>query len=166
MKKGMLVLTIVLMCVGVSFAQEKSEKHFAAWLYGTMDYDADNDLSGRLGYIDEQVEVGMCSTWYGPKLGAPQVYGAYGIYWLPEPIDVNSPINIDFLPERIVAWPYVGGQVSIDIEEDGAYRGIIAGLRFYEILILEYQYTDFETQLDAMNTGDRHKVLFGFRVTF
>jgi len=157
------VLLIVLLVAGTCQA-----KDFALWTYG------EDDLVGaRVGcMIDDNVEFGVLSLWY-PQDEAPNILGAYSCYHFDEPVMIDNPIPLEWLPEIFEAKPYIGAQVSIDFrkligETDGMRRsmvGPIAGIIVQEVLVVEYSYSAFG---DALGTvlNDQHKISIGFRIPF
>lgn len=136
-----------------------AQADMTTWLLGETDIDSDQGMiQARVGYLHNDVEVGLSST------APPQVYGAYGLYHLGDVVDVNLPIPYAGI---LKAKPYVGAQLSVDFGGDGdeAFAGPIAGLVIQEVMVLEYQYRLYDDVLEGLLT-DEHRVLFGLRVQF
>jgi len=153
--KWIVGMVVVLLLAGSAYAD------LSAWVMG-----GDELLNARIGYVKGDIEVGAQAYWdRGEELAPPQIYGVYGCYFLPDLIDTNTPLGIDWLPEKIRGRPYIGAQVSLGTAEDQRYlAGPIAGLQLVDLLTIEYQYVAYSDTLDAI--GDEHRVMFGMRIQF
>jgi hypothetical protein len=149
MKRIILFLAVLLLFTVTARAD------LSAWLMGGED----DLINARLGYVQGDLEVGAQIYWQD-EYESPQLYGAYGVYFLPELIDATSAVG---LPK---ARPYVGAQVSIATEDDHRTMiGPIAGLELVDLLTIEYQYLNYSDNMgDALE--NEHRVMFGLRVQF
>lgn len=122
-----------------------------------------NSIAGRVGYRfgepNEPWEAGIASYWW-PHEDAPQVYAIYGLYNFAETLTIDQPLNVDFLPDKIEAQPYIGAQVGVAFDNDQAICGPIAGLIIQDILVFEYQFQMVDDDLEK-SLNDQHKVLLG-----
>lgn len=147
MKRLILVMALCLLFVASTQADVR------VWLYGGDDLQMAEvqDVSLRIGYIHEDVEIGLSSTWW--KLTEePQVYGLYALYHLPAEVNIPTLIPVDWLPAEVKARPYFGAQVSLDFVDDGRTIGPVAGLIIQNIIFTELQYLTYDG--DVGNVAD------------
>ena len=163
--KRVIALLLILACTSMVSASD-----LAFWAIGeqTLVEPADG-LMLRLGYEMDQTEVGI-QTLFVPSAepDVPDVFGIYSVFHLPDPIEVPNPIPLDWLPEKLTASIYLGGQISVDFanNDDGAFKGLIAGMLINNNLVIEYQYNRFGDQLAYMIDPDSHQLYFGLRIPF
>ncbi|MHC4157432.1 MAG: hypothetical protein ACYST6_21330 [Planctomycetota bacterium] len=153
MKRIILFLAVLLLFTVTARAD------LSAWLMGGNDL-----VNARLGYVKGDIEVGGQVSW--TEEDPPQLYGAYGLYFFPDLIDVNSPVGMAFLPATVTARPYIGAQVSIATEDDHRTMiGPVAGLELVDVITIEYQYLNYSDNMgDALE--NEHRVMFGLRMQF
>ena len=98
----------------------------------------DGGLGGRVGYATGNTEVGGSFLyWPDGENANAEVFGAYGLYKFPELVEIPLPIQAEFLPETIMATPYIGAKIDID----GNASLVIAGVEIENTLFMEYQDT-------------------------
>jgi len=149
--KKLVVSLLVVLCLCLP-----AQANIYSWIWGDSDA-----VGARLGTdLAENIEVGVSALWF-PDQEAPEIWGMYGIYHLPEIVQFPNPIILEFLPETIKGKPYFGGKLDIDFEIDKARVSIIAGIVFEDILFIEY---NFES-IDRSSYNDS-KILFGLRIRF
>lgn len=155
-----LVVTILIMGAILIGASGCPENKISVWTGG------DNDaLTVRGGYeIQDNIEVGVASTWWVSD-DPPQTFGTYAIYEFDQILDVNSPIDAGFLPETFTGKPYLGGQIGLNVDGDGTYSSIMAGVLFNEIFFVEYQYRAYDEEIEQFLKDD-NKIMFGVRIKF
>ena len=123
---------------------EEVPQEIAVWLLGTpteLD-NPDAELSGRLGWRNDDTEFGAQVDVIGLHGDNHGSVGVYGLLWLGE--------------------TYAGYVASID-EENRSF-GPVAGTVIGGV-VLEYRYRDFDdSPLD--NAKDRHQVYAGLRIAF
>jgi hypothetical protein len=104
---------------------------------------------GRLGVQYEKTQAGLMSQWLSETDDDQQFYGLYIQQDLIS--DPNAPL--------LGNW-YVGGQVSLDFDNDGGTYGPYIGTKSYiggiEILT-EFHYRHFNKALAALNDDDKDK---------
>lgn len=155
MKKTFGMFIVLILLAGVA-----SAKNLSAWLLGDGD-----SLMARVGYnTTVNTEVGLESCWF--KLDdSPQVWGAYGLYKFTDIIQIPNPLPLEWLPKTLNGTPYIGMQVGLNLNSKGTFVGPVAGITIQDILVIEYQYTNFDWQLE--NSGvDSHKIMMGFLFKF
>lgn len=146
-KKMCMLLMVLLFCVPV-------QAGVYSWIW------ADSDAIGaRVGTdLADNIEAGISALWF-PDREWPQLWGVYALYHLPEIIEFDNPIVLDFLPETIKGAPYFGYKLDIDFEADKARGSLIGGIIFEDILFLEYQLDS--TDRTATNAS---KLIFGIKI--
>lgn len=147
-RKMCVLLMMLLFCVPV-------QAGVSSWIW------ADSDAIGtRIGTdLADNIEVGISALWW-PDSESPEIYGIYGVYTLPECIQLPNPIVLDFLPETIGGCPYFGGKVDVDFSRNKGSASLIAGIVFEKILFLEYQFQSFDRQ---NTTNGDSKLIFGIK---
>lgn len=155
MKKLLLALIILIFSCTAAYG------NFTFWALGDSSGEA---LTVRVGYEKDNIEVGGSFSSYEINTH-PEVYGVYGLYNF-EQIDVNCPIDLEFLPDTLRAKPYLGAQASININEHSSYAGLIAGFWVQDIIIFEYSHYDTEDSLSANGLNDEHKFFIGLKKEF
>uniref|UniRef100_A0A6M3JQA0 Outer membrane protein beta-barrel domain-containing protein n=1 Tax=viral metagenome TaxID=1070528 RepID=A0A6M3JQA0_9ZZZZ len=167
MKKVMML--IVLMLSATAWAGNLN-----VWLYGVeniiVDSDSQEALGLRVGLTvgeEKNLEIGIASEFYVGDNGTdlPQVWSAYGLYYLPNDITVPQPIPLDWLPTELTARPYLGAQVGMDFDADGVISGPLAGVIIQKVFFAEYRYANYSGQL-GNTLDDEHKLLFGLKWNF
>ena len=134
----LMIVALILMLCGVARAE------MTAW--GLFD----RDTAGlRVGIEKNGNEVGLFGAWRADPSQPPNLFGIYGLHNF-QAIEVNNPIPVEWLPEKWTATPYAGAYVTIDfaeylnLPEDTQNRrmigGPMAGLKLFDILVLEYRY--------------------------
>ena len=136
----------------------------AAWGLGGPA--ASEVLAARLGYVRDNIEVGGTAYWYEKPEAPPQVYGCYGIYHFPDLIDVNTPIGLDFLPERLNASAYIGTQITIGDDEHRGFVGLVAGTVIQKVIVIEGQWNSFSDSIEDAFGPDEMRVMVGMRWQF
>jgi len=165
MRKLLLLVTLLLMCLTLSVSVQGKELAF--WALGEQSVvDPDNSLLLRFGQRDEAVEFGGQTIIYPELNDSPDVFGIYGFMYYPI-LDVNNPFAIEGV-ENLKAEAYFGGQITVDFGEDdkGAYTGLVAGTVFNEFIVLEYQYNRLSDQLVIGSDHDSSVLYLGLRIPF
>lgn len=142
------IICAILLIAGVAQAKDVS-----TWLLG----DADS-LTARAGY-GNPIETGIESQWFSFD-ETPQVWGAYSVYHF-DPIDVNNPIKLAWLPDKVNLEPYLGAHAGLNLNNRGTYVGIIAGGIIQKVIVIEYAYNNFDWQLDNVLGGSGSTVTAG-----
>lgn len=162
------ILLILFLCVGCS---SPAKVQPVAWLLSganVQSLNSENEIEETVEYIgragiqidpndSSPIEFGLASDWW---MGSPrQSYGVYAVQFLSQ--DPNSLMNM----------VYVGGQATLDLEEDGGMYGFVTG-KILNIgglqAVTEFTartYNDvLETQMP--NSADRYKAYVGLRIPF
>jgi len=156
MKKLIFMLVLICFCFGCS------EQMAVTLLSSPNEFeDSTTEYAIRLGAQVEQTEVGLASYWW-PEGDADidQTYGAYILQSLTDPNGLG-----------LLGRPYIGGQATLDIDNDGGMYAFIAGT-VYEMggveILTEFQLRSFSEYLKEANDSgtDRYKVAIGTRFRF
>ena len=179
MKNVILTLTMILLCSGIAQARDVQ---FSFWGLTEQSFSQSNNaVIGRAGIQYENMELFLSSTWWPSfneegDLRPPQVYGLGACYHFPDLIDANSPVPwipealMSFIPEAFLARPYIGGQATVNFDEDSGYAGLLAGLQIKAnendktALITEAQFLNTFNELAAV--PDDWRLVVGFRIEF
>ena len=179
MKKWMLALVIALLVAGNVHAgslqdrlagllgieptvEEKAERMLAKadivdepqltfWLLGTpteLD-NPDAEISGRVGWLADDLELGAQFDAIGVHGENDETFGIYAI--------------MHIASRGILDTTYVGYAASI-IDENRSY-GPIAGT-IIDNIVVEYRYRDFSGESPLGNADDRHQVYAGIVLRF
>ena len=135
------------------------------WISGDSDALRNDDgqsVGLRAGLQHNDIEAGLTSNWYtSSDSGAPQTYGLYGVYYLPEPLVVGG----------VEAKVYVGGQVGLgrvlpsELDGDGDLARLFCGVHGPYNTYIEYRYDMYGGDLEsALNSEDDSKIAAGFRI--
>jgi len=92
----------------------------------------DGATGGRVGYDMNDSEVGLSVLYSGD---ADEIYGAYGMYKMPNAVEIPNPVAVEWLPEILMGTPYIG----VTIEVDGDNSALMAGVEIGNALFMEYQ---------------------------
>jgi len=157
--KKLLVLLVVLACCQIAHAEG-----LTTWLFGGAGDAENNEVFARIGYEKGPIELGAESCWW-PNYDPPQVWGVYGLWKFPDAVSFPNPLPLNWLPETFTATPYVGGQISVEIEDRSSMVGPVAGVILQDIITVEYQYRNYG-QLLGEFLEDEHRVMFGLRYAF
>jgi len=162
-----LLICLVVLCFAMTTYAEDGLKF---WSLGEQSIvTPDKSLLLRLGMEEDNKEFGLQTTFLPsaePEL--PEIYGMYGLYHFPDVIDINNPIPFDFLPEKVQASVYLGGQITVDFGEDdvGSYTGFIAGTIINEVIVIEYQNNRFGDELAGIIDSNASSIYLGLRIEF
>lgn len=133
MKKWIVVI-VMLMC-SVCFA----EKRISIWGGGIQGLEGKTEdvLFGRIGYmVDPNIELG------GLCIGNPPLErtsgGFYGFYHFPTLLNVDNPIPLDFLPDKLTGTPYGGVQVDFEFTNRKLRITPVGGLLINKFIFVEY----------------------------
>ena len=131
----------------------------ATLLSGTDIDNQANEYIGRLGVQLGPTEVGLASHWWD-RSDAHQVYGVYALQSLADPNGLG-----------LLGRPYLGGQVTLDLDDDGGMYGFVVGT-VYDLagieILTEFQVRTYTEALDALHpeSEDRYKLFVGPRIRF
>jgi hypothetical protein len=157
------ILMIMFLCVGCSSPAKITP---AAWLLSganTNAMDAENEVEdtleyiGRVGVQVDNTEFGLASNWWMER--QRQSYGVYAVQFLSQ--DPNSLLN----------KAYIGGQATLDVEEDGGMYGFVTG-KILDIggleIVTEFTARTYNGVLEAQmpESEDRYKAYIGLRIPF
>jgi len=181
MRKLIAILIMMLLCCGVALA----ENGVTLWGLGQESFDwTQSSITGRIGYefANPGIECFLGSTWWPNyktdegEMEPPQVYSVGAVYYWIDLVDPNNPIPwippllLKVIPEKFVAQPYLGGQCSLNIDEDAGYLGAVIGLSMKArpddktSLIAEAQFNNMFKDLVAI--PDEWRLNLGFRILF
>jgi len=157
--RNLLILFVIL-----AFCQATYAEGLTTWLFGGAGTGETNEVFARVGYEKGPLEVGaMVCFW--PNYDPPTTYGVYAIGKLKDAVQIPNPIPLEWLPETFTASPYIGGQVSVEIQNRGSMVGPVAGVIVQDVLTIEYQYRNYGEALGEI-LADEHRVMFGLRYAF
>lgn len=158
------LLTIVAMMLtlcGVARAEDPN-RALTLWVSGnSLAYQNTelNVLFGIRGIGDPNVELGMAMDWRiysegdtDADIQSDLAIGPYGVYHFPGLIDVNNPIDVPWLPEKLAGEPFVSLAYPIDIKGQGAVIRPGVGIRLLDIFALSWDYS-FYKGVPADNEG-------------
>lgn len=151
MKKLVLLMLLI-------FATTVQARDWTTWVLGN-----DDEIGVRVGYeVAENAEAGMVTYW-SPDNNHPQIWGAYGLYFFPDLVEIQNPLPVLFLPEKFVGKGYFGLQIGVNFDNDNTFAVPVAGILFNEVLSLEYQYYDNEFR---RSLEDEHVLKLAVRFRF
>lgn len=147
----------------------------AAWFLGDYEF-----MGLRLGYVDKTLEVGAETAWqFGvDNENDPVLFGGYGLYHLPESLNVENLPLFSTLGDHIQGVTYLGIHGGIQTIWNGEtrdrwYFGPVAGAVINKFIfdsvndelsvITEVQYNRF-THDDAASNRDEIRVMLGLRI--
>lgn len=157
--KKLLVLLLILACCQMCHAEG-----LTTWLFGGAGDGPTNEVFARVGYEKGPVEIGAQSCWW-PNYDPPTIFGVYGLFKIADVVEIPNPIHLEWLPKTFTASPYIGGQITIEIEDRSSMVGPVAGVIIQDIITVEYQYRNYGQLLGEI-MQDEHRVLFGLRYAF
>lgn len=167
--KTWIVMLVVLVCASVSLADDSVN----LWVLGEPSIDNQNNEVGALvGFRRDNVEIGIAGLWrmFGEADTEPSdeekesefALGAYGLFHLPEIIDVNNPIPIPGLPDKIMSEPYVGLKFLKDVKGKGTSFSPVTGMRIFETIGIMYEYRGFH----GIDIPDRNILTLSLQIPF
>lgn len=143
MRTLILIVALALaLCAGC--AEEQKGK---VSLWGTYETDA---VGARVGYAVNGNEVGVYGAWRPASEDPPNIAGVYALHEFAT-IDVNNPIPLEWLPDKLTATPYLGGYVTVDFADEGrkAMGGPMVGLKVFNAVAFEARYQFVNGPLEA-----------------
>ena len=164
LKKWIFVAAVLLIFAGTAGADG-----LRFWSLGEQTLvEPDDGILLRLGYQSGEIEAGIESTFF-PEVenDVSDIWGVYGVFHIAEILKVQNPIALEFLPETLEANAYMGGHITMDFGEDdpGSVRGLIGGIIINDILVIEYQWNDYNDELDLPSLDDQ-SIYLGLRIEF
>ena len=167
MKKLVMTLCVLCMC---SCAQQ-------AAIWTGMDTDTEPDEAVgvlRVGYLPNgndtdkpKIEIGVASNWFrkaqGRKEDIHQMFGVFSVLHKREPIMIPDPFQ--GFREQVEAYPYAGGQFTVDFSEGGSMAGPLVGAQIYKYILLEGGWAGVGQELEA-GMNDRFYARIGARFQF
>jgi len=141
----MLIAALLLALCG---CQEEQAGKMTLW--GTYEIDT---VGARVGYAAPNgIETGVYGGWRTASEDPPNIFGVYTLYQFGT-IDVNNPIPIEWLPEKLSATPYLGGDITIDLSDEEnriARGGPLVGLKLLDAIALEMRWQFVNGPLEAV----------------
>lgn len=150
MKTVILIVALMLCLVGTSFGAEPNEPKNAVafWVSGTDLGNQNTDLSAWLGFRRDNIEIGVATEWRMYAEGDTDAdfqsnfsVGPYGVYHFPGLIDVNNPIDVEWLPDKLLGEPFLSLSYLIDTKGMGATISPGVGIRLLDVFAVMYQYS-------------------------
>jgi len=177
MKRWMLILIVLLFPI-VAMGQvdpNADDDAVTFWMLGDH-----NAFLSRSGYQNERIEVGAEVEWnYNiDEDNDPLRFGAYGIYHLPEALNVENLPVFSMLGESIQGVTYLGLHGGVETDWNGEtderyFVGPVAGAVINKFIfdsvadeisvITEVQYNRFLDD-NALGNRDEFRVLLGIRI--
>lgn len=175
-KTALLVLVSILLgvCPVMGQPDPNDDDAVSSWILGDH-----KRLGVRMGYVKNQIEVGGGVTWaFEDQDNDPVAFGGYGLYHLPEALNIENLPLFSLFGEHIKAVTYFGihGGVQTTWEGDDDERwfvGPIAGMVINKFIfdsvrdeisvVTEVQYNRFSQDNDESDR-DELAVLFGLRI--
>ena len=162
MKTLLLTVALVLCLVGISRANEPNvpdSRAMTLWVSGNSLGYQNTNLSVMSGIRGKNVEVGIIGEWRmfsegdtDADIQSDFAIGPYAAYHFPGLIDVNNPIDIGWLPEKLLGEPFVSLAYPIDIQGRGAAIKPGVGIRLLDTFALRWEYS-FYRGVPADNEG-------------
>ena len=152
MKRVILIVALMLCLVGVARAEEQNtpepDKAVTLWLSGSSPAYQNTNLSAMFGIKDKNAEAGIaveCRMFSegdtANDIQSDLAIGPYAVYHFPDILDVNNPLNIPWLPEKIAGHPFVGLSYVVDRSGKGAAMSPFAGIRLLDLFTLKGKYS-------------------------
>jgi len=151
------LLTIIVLLVAGCAQYEP-----AVWIGGNTEIarnDSDQAIGVRAGLKGQDVEVGVSSNWFvSSESDAPQTYGLYAIYHLPEPIIVAE----------LESMVYVGAQIGLpelDLDDNGSIIRAFCGMHLPYYSYVEVSYDRYSGDIAAaLEDKEDAQVTIGWRI--
>jgi len=161
MKRALLTVAVLLALCGVTKAEDPN-RALTLWVSGDSLAYQNTDLGVMLGIRgigNTNVEVGVAGEWRifsegdtDQDIQSDFALGPYGVYHFPGLIDVNNPIDVSWLPDRLLGEPFVSLAYLIDIRGQGAVVRPGIGIRLLDVFALSWDYS-FYKGVPADNEG-------------
>lgn len=162
MKTLLLIVALALCLVGISRANEPNvpdSRALTLWVSGDSLAYQNTNLGVMLGLRQKNVELGVAGEWRifsegdtNADIQSNFALGPYGVYHFPGLIDVNNPIDVDWLPDKLLAEPFLSLAYLIDLKGQGAVTRPGVGIRLLDIFALSWDYS-FYQGVPADNEG-------------
>ena len=157
MKKLVLTVVFALMLCGSVQADPNDAVTF--WMAGSNLGYQNTDLSAWLGLRRENIEFGVAAEWRmfsegdtDEDIQSEFALGPFAVYHFPDLIDVNNPLDIDWLPDKLAGEPFVFLSYLIDIQGKGASISPDLGIRLLDVFALSWEYSYYRG-IPADNEG-------------
>lgn len=164
MKRAILMIVAILVMAGAARAQEpnvpvENDRAITLWVSGSDLGYQNTDLSAWLGLRQKNVEFGVATEWRmfsegdtNTNIQSQLSIGPYGVYHFPGLIDVNNPLDVEWLPEKFVGEPFISLSYLIDTKGQGAAISPGIGIRLFDSFALFWDYS-FYKGIPADNQG-------------
>jgi hypothetical protein len=147
MKKLIVTLIMILACCSIARAQDPNQA-VTLWLSAANPSYQNTDLKLMVGGRSGNIELGAAMDWRmfsegdnDEDLQSQFALGPYGVYHFPGAIDVNSPINLPWLGDKLLGDPFLGMSYLFDVDGKGTSFSPFAGVRIFDMFALTYQYS-------------------------
>ena len=152
------LVRIVVVFAILLMATMASAKDFSAWVLG------DNEsMTARLGYnVSTNTGVGLESCWLKYN-EVPQVWAGYGLYKFPDVVQIPNPIALDWLPKTLSGTAYVGAHAGFNLDTQGAFSGLLAGIIVEKVIVFEWQYIKADYELAPVDNENKFIIGIVFR---
>jgi len=166
MRTAILTVTLALCLVGVSAAAEpnapEKDRAITLWVSGDSLAYQNTDLGimlGIRGVGKPNIELGVAGEWRifsegdtDNNIQSNFALGPYGVYHFPGLIDGNNPIEVPWLPDKLLGEPFVSLAYLIDTKGQGAVVRPGIGIRLLDLFALSWDYS-FYKGVPADNEG-------------
>lgn len=164
MKRVILIVALLLCLVGAGYGAEtnvpaENDRALTLWVSGESLAYQNTNLGVMLGIRQKNVELGVAAEWRifsegdtDADIQSDFAIGPYGAYHFPGLIDVNNPIDVGWLPDKLLAEPFVSLAYLIDRKGQGAVTRPGVGIRVLDIFALSWDYS-FYQGVPADNEG-------------
>ena len=161
MKKWIVALIVLCLVLLSSSAQGNEpnmpkDEAVTLWVTGNSPAYENTNIGVMLGYLKNDIEIGGAVDWRqwseGDTADDTQsnfALGFYGILHFPEIVDVNTPFNLPWLPEKLASEPCLGMAYLFDVKTTGNEKGVntpvFAALRIFDLFVLRYEIDVFHS---------------------
>ena len=161
MKCKLIVVLIVLVCASLGFAraaepnETQKDEAITLWLTGNSPAYQNTNIGVMIGCLNDDIEIGGALDWRKWSEGDTEddmqsnlAVGIYGIVHFPELIDVNTPLDLPFLPDKLASKPCVGIAYLFDVETTSGEKGtsipLFAALRIFDLFAIRYEFNIYQ----------------------
>lgn len=167
MKKTLIMLAaLCLLTVSGWAAESPNSVPLKRWSVWAM---AESDLTtAQLGYmLTPHVEVGALGTWRDDREQPGDIFGIYGVYHFDYAVEIPQFIPLQGLPDTLTAKPFVGVEITLDVQNEGdrTMAGPSAGFIVQDLLVLKYTYRMASSKLAEVQ-NDEHRFGIGLNFRF
>jgi hypothetical protein len=169
MTKRLLLTLIMVLCVcGITRAADPNESA-TFWLSGSALGYQNTNISGWLGYRQNDTEVGVAMDWRMFNEGdndedvqSDFAVGPYGCYHMPGLIEIDNPFGAAWLPEKLAGDPFVAVSYLFDVKGKGTSINPVVGMRIFDLFALTYEYSFF----NGSTATDEGKIGLSYQYRF